>query len=933
MNRKRIGISLLLIVVLVMISVCPVYAEFTLKRETPNYKVAFFASDFYHEQDEHHKHSGYGYEMMQAISGYIQCTFSYVGYEKSAAECVEMLENGELDLYTAAKITPERQKIFAFSKHPSITSVTCMNVKVGNDRIIAGDYDTYDGIRVGLLRRHSYNDAFLKFAEEKNISCEVVYYDDTDTLAKALINEEIDAMVSSYLWTPEDECTIETFGETPYYIMARKEDQALIDQIDAAIDSINLENPMFRIELYQRYYGLKKTWMQFTKEEQSLLKQMQDSKYAVRAVMTPDSPPYSWYENGNAYGIVPDLFRKTAEELEIAYEIIPITSKQEYDALITSGAVDIWMDMDGYYEDSGEGRYKITDSYLKSAVSLLRRSNTTKKVEKLVLKHDCTATREIIEKVWPNAEVEVIDSLDACRQMLLDGKTDGIFLMSYTAQQMVQDDVQNRFRADLVPGMLINFKMGVSADNDQAFFGLWRKTLDFVADRDSTGIVQNYLENSANRSLLAYCFDHPYFLLSSVAGVFLFLLLLIWHFQAVKSKRRLERAAQELTIALEHAEKAKEAKQHFFSKMSHDIRTPLNVVLGMTQVAQKYKQDIPRLENALDSIAAEGNYLLMLVNSILDVNQLEHGHVELAQEVFRPEVCVRKSADLLEPLVKNKNQKLIVTCTQGENVVRGDANRFCQIIINLVSNAIKYTDAGGTIELLLEKIPDDRYRFTCKDTGIGMTEEFIQHICDEFSRAEDSRVSQAEGSGLGMSVVKGFTELMHGTLHIESELGKGSVFCVEIPFEPVSEEQTEALFRKAAENQDNAVLNGKKVLLVEDNTLNAEIAMELLQSVGVESDWAENGAVGVQYYEDSKPGEYFAVLMDMQMPVMDGLEATKRIRNSNRADSDLLIFAMTANMFADDKKQYHDAGMDGYIEKPINIRHICRMLKEGKGDT
>ena len=188
--------------------------------------------------------------MMQGISKYLQCTFSYVGYDKTASECEAMLRNGELDIYTAARRTAKREAKFAFSTHPAITSSTCMNIKVGNERIVAGDYSTYNGIRVGFLQRHTYNGVFLDFVKEKGFDCDIIYYETPTELSNALVNDEVDALVNSYIRIPEDEQTIENFGEMPYYIMARKEDQALIDRLDDAIDSMNVETPNWRTEFY-----------------------------------------------------------------------------------------------------------------------------------------------------------------------------------------------------------------------------------------------------------------------------------------------------------------------------------------------------------------------------------------------------------------------------------------------------------------------------------------------------------------------------------------------------------------------------------------------------------------------------------------------------------------------------------------------------------
>ena len=910
----------------------PVSAANVPRATTPDYKVAFYAFDCYNMQDENGRRSGYGYEMMENIAKYMQCTFSYVGYENSATECVEMLRKGELDLYTAAKDTPERRAEFAFSTHPAITATTCMNVKVGNDAIIAGDYSTYDGLVIGLLARHTYNNAFLEWANEKGFRYEIQYYETQTELSKALVDGEVDALVNSYIRTPEDEQTVESFGETPYYIIARKEDQDLIDKIDAAIDQMNVESPNWRADLYNIYYGTQSSSMELTNEEQTLLDQLQRNKAVIRAVMDPDANPYSYFdENGDPAGISVELFQATAERLGLSYEILPVADRQEYIDAVTSGQADVWLDADpdsDTFIDS-EQKYKLTEPYMSSSVSVLRERGATGKIQKLVLMEDSVAAKEILTANWPDAEVVMVDDTQQCVQAIVSGKVDGALLMTYTAQKLSRDDVQNRLRVDIVPGASISLRMGVNADDAHCFYGIWNKALSEVSKNDRAEIVQDYVEVTATPTFIAYLFDHPATLIILIAAVLLFLFVLLLYRQSVKSKNRHKQISKDLAAALEAAEDANTAKNDFFSKMSHDIRTPLNVVLGMTQIAQKYKDDPKKLSESLDSITSEGKYLLMLINSILDVNQLEHGRMELDNAPFDPSACLQDSMSVLRPLADKKEQHLTLTCDPEHWAVVGDTNRFSQIIINIVSNAIKYTDGGGSIDLRLEQLPSGACRFTCADNGIGMAPEFVEHITEDYVRAEDSRVSKTQGTGLGMSVVKGFTDLMGGTLTVESELGKGSTFVVEIPFAPASDEEREALLSPKPEDEDRLErFQGKKVLLAEDNTLNAEIAIELLQTIGLTVDWAENGAQAVERFEASELDEYFAVFMDMQMPVMDGVEATKQIRASQREDHTIPIFAMTANTFAADRKKCWDAGMSGYIAKPIDVEVITTTLED-----
>ena len=926
--RRRI--LAMLTVLLLCSAFCSMAALAVPYAETPDYKVAFYPYDCYHMQDENGKRTGYGYEMMQGLSGYMQCTFSYVGYDKTAQECEEMLRSGQLDLYTAARQTPERKAEFVFSTHPSITSYTCMNVKVGNQKIVAGDYSTYDGIRIGLLQRHTYNNSFLDFVKEKGFRCEVVYYETPTELSNALVNDEVDALVNSYIRIPEDEKTVESFGETPYYIMARKEDQALIDAIDYAFDSMNVETPNWRTELYNKYYGSIESNLELTAQEQAMLQKLAASGEPIRAVMNPDNKPYSWYENGQACGILAEIFEATAKELELPYEIVPVSSREEYEALIASGGVDIWIDMDGCYEDEAGAKYRLTDPYLTTTMSVLRSRGASDRISRLVVDENHIAIREVIAEIWPNAQISVAGSLEECKKQVLSGEADGALLMSYAAQRIARDDVQNRLRVDIVPGVSMELAMGVNAGADYHFYGLWEKTLAQVSGQISAELVQAYLEQSIAPNIVEYLFDHPSLLIAVCFFGVLFLSLMLLYGLSVRSKRKQEKISGDLVAALEKAEEATKAKQDFFSKMSHDIRTPLNVVLGMTQIAQKYQDDRPKLQKALNNITQEGNYLLVMINSILDVNQLEHGTVELVEETFDPAACLRECSRILEPLSSKKEQKMTVECDCEDRIVKGDVNRLKQILINIISNAIKYTNIGGAIALRLECLPEGRYRFTCQDNGIGMSREFIQHICEDYARAEDSRVSRIQGTGLGMSVVKGFTDLMGGELRVESEPGVGSTFTVELPFPDATQEERNALLRPAVTEQQPGYV-GKKVLLVEDNALNAEIAMELLHTIGLTVDWAENGQIGVRRYQASQIHEYFAVFMDMQMPVMDGVTATKEIRSCDRPDRDIPVFAMTANTFANDRRSCREAGMTGYISKPVSVKDIESALNAISG--
>ena len=417
--------------------------------------------------------------------------------------------------------------------------------------------------------------------------------------------------------------------------------------------------------------------------------------------------------------------------------------------------------------------------------------------------------------------------------------------------------------------------------------------------------------------------------------------------QLVDVQRKLTRSNRRLEYALEEnkeineqlekarilAEQANDSKTKFLANMSHDIRTPMNAIVGLTELMQHHLDEPEILKNYLEKLQSSGRYLLDLINDILDLSKIESGSLELKPEPMDIDAQIEQVVTIIRPRSDKKKQKLFIQREETAfGLLMGDAVRFRQILMNLLSNAVKYTPEGGTITFGIEDAGRTERVQTCRflveDNGIGMTPEFISHIFEPFSRA-DTDVKEIQGTGLGMAITKRIIDAMGGSISVESTPGKGSRFCVEIPFEICSEKAAGVKESKLpeAESDKPGTLKGMRFLCAEDNELNTEILTAMLELEGASCVVYGNGKLLTEAFRSVQPGEYDAILMDVQMPEMNGLEATKAIRNSeNLLGRTIPIVAMTANAFSEDVEQCLAAGMDAHVTKPIDIAALEKAL-------
>ena len=386
-----------------------------------------------------------------------------------------------------------------------------------------------------------------------------------------------------------------------------------------------------------------------------------------------------------------------------------------------------------------------------------------------------------------------------------------------------------------------------------------------------------------------------------------------------------EKHEREIQKARDEAESANAAKTSFLFNMSHDIRTPMNAIMGFTTLLRKNIDNEKTREDYLNKIESSSNVLLSIINNVLEMARIEKGTVELIEKPTDLDSIIHSLHDIIYEQILKKGIELTKEFNVTHNIFIGDETKLREIYMNILSNSYKYTEPGGKIHVQVDELPSERegysiYRTTISDTGIGMSEEFLPHLFEEFARENDSKGNNIEGTGLGMSIVKRLVEMMGGTIDVKSKLGEGTTFVVDLPHKIVTEPVN---IEHHPKQIDEKLFEGKRILLAEDNDLNAEIAIDILAEVGLTADHVRDGKECCRMLEESSDGYYDLILMDIQMPIMNGYEATETIRGmKNKIKANIPIVAMTANAFAEDKKKAIEVGMNGHLAKPINTSSL-----------
>ena len=881
---------------------------------------------------------GYGYELLQTLSGYTGWQLEYVTCDWS--DCFEKLKNGEIDIMGDISYTEDRTEEMLFSDEPMGEEKDYLYADLSREDITASDFKTLNGKKIGVLMGTEPEVMLTEWEEKYDLKTQHVNISNNEDAKQKLANHEIDCFVSmeESFWTELGISTITRVGSSDIYYAINKDRADIKEELDNAMRALEDADPFYTADLYKRYFSMDYTPI-LTGEEKAWLKK----HGAIRMGFLTGDSGVSVYDpsTGELTGTITDYIRFAKDCLgnqELEFQMVGYDSqKAELDAL-KSGEIDMVFHFDQSPNLAEEYRVACTNTTWTSnmmAVTNKEHFNETQANRVAVPQNKISLTRylavyypqwEIVDCAAPEDAAKLVESGQADCFVTGTG-SEGTYNKKYDFYSVpLPSPAKSCFAVNSGNGILLS---------------ILNKTIKAMPANMLTASLAMY-KSAARKVTLGEFIRDNFVKVLLVSSIFVaaFLLTILKLLQkARKAEAAARKAANDtqelnakLQIAAENAESANRAKSTFLFNMSHDIRTPMNAIIGYADLASRHSDEPAKLEKYMENIQVCGQNLLMLLNNVLDLARIENDKTEMEYSVSDVEKDFRNCIAMFRNQADSKGQTLTVTTQLPYPYIYADIPHLTEVCTNLVSNAVKYTGAGGTIRCGVTQKPGEKEGWcdtvvTVADNGIGMSQEFQKHIFEPFERERTSTVSKVEGSGIGMGIVKKLVGLMGGTVEVESKIGVGSTFTVTIPCRIASEEEVQA--KRAADPADRESLRGTRILLTEDNDLNAEIATELLQEEGCTVDRAKDGVECVDMLEKAANGTYQLILMDVQMPVMNGYDATKKIRRMDDPQkANIPIVAMTANAFSEDKQVALDAGMNDHIAKPINMSVLVPTLRK-----
>ena len=932
----RKSVCALLSLLLLLSAVLPVKAA----AETAPVKVVRVGSfeDTFNYCNEKGARKGYGYELLETLSGYTGWQFEYVTCDWS--DCFEKLENGEIDIMGGISYTEDRAEEMLFSDEPMGEEKYYLYADLSRADISASDFKILDGKKIGVVMGTEPEVMLTEWEEKHGIKTQHVNISNNEDVKQKLANHEIDCFVSleeSY-WAELGISTITRVGKSSIYYVLNKDRPDLKEELDNAMHALDEEAPFYTADLCKKYFSLDYKPI-LTGEEKAWLRK----HGAIRMGFLTSDRGVSTYDpaTGEITGTITDYIQFAADCLgnqELEFQLVGYDDKEAELNALKSGEIDMIFHFDQSPNLAEEYRVARTNTTWTANMMVVTNKQhfTENKVNRVAVPQNKISLTRYIAFYYPQWEIVDCDTQEDAIKLVKDGQAD-CFIIGVGSEAKYSKN--HGFYSVPLPNPA-NSCFAVKSGN-RSLLSILNKTIKAMPSNMLTSSLAMHKSSARKVTLSDFIKDNFFMVLlvSSIVVAAILLTILKLLRKARKAEAAAKKAANDtqelnakLQVAVENAESANRAKSTFLFNMSHDIRTPMNAIIGYADLASRHLDDPAKLEKYMENIQVCGQNLLMLLNNVLDLARIENDKTEMEYSVSDVDKDFRNCIAMFRNQADSKGQTLTVTTHLLHPYVYVDIPHLTEVCTNLVSNAVKYTGAGGTICCDITQKPGEKEGWcdtvvTVADNGIGMSQEFQKHIFEPFERERTSTVSKVEGSGIGMGIVKKLVGLMGGTVEVESKIGVGSTFTVTIPCRIASEDETQA--KRETNPSDQKCLCGTRILLTEDNDLNAEIATELLQEEGCTVDRAKDGVECVDMLEKAANGTYQLILMDIQMPVMNGYDAAKKIRRMDDPQkANIPIIAMTANAFTEDRQAALDAGMNDHIAKPINMNVLVPTLRK-----
>ena len=926
-KKKRLCLRILALIMLLFVPVSAYASEIksdgkttqAMEEENKTVRVGYFPYANFQEGGYGEHKQGAGYEYLQKISYITGWKYEYV--YGSFKECLDMLADGEIDLLGSVSYTPERAESIDYSTYAEGTERYWIYTREEHADLADGDLKQMNGCRIGATDGSYQKELLEKWLDSNQIQAEVVICKGYDEMIEKLDADELDALVVPALSVNSDFIAIANIGAGDCYFGVSKSRPDLLKELNSALEEINNTETDYSSKLYARYEGKAVINYALNKEEKQWLDAHENT---ICVGYLKDNLPFCGEEDGKLTGILGTVLDTVQEKYKITIKAVPCSTGEQMNEALQSGEIDIAgpIIQDLYTQE--QFQVILTDEIFDITPVVIYKGNEYRSSLSTIASTDTSLYSELmVSFLFPDAEIKQYDTQEECLEAVANGKA-GATVIPSSKINLLNESPMTKSLSFAEMAKRQELALFTTRENRRAAT-IINKAIE-QSSNVLNGVVLAQNSVSEKKMTLQDVFAEYGGLAVGVSFVIIFVLLLLVYSLSVSRKKQMEALKE-----AQDANAANIAKTTFLNHMSHDIRTPMNAIVGFTDIAMKRKPD-KEVENCLKKIRQSSEYLMTLINDVLDISRIESGKLE-----YKPvPVDFRNMTDTVLSIARGyiENRDLNF-CVSREELktpyVMADELRIREVLLNIISNAVKFTKDGGTISFAAENAPgnDDHHiiiRYRISDTGIGMSEEFQSRIFDEFSQENDGARTSYKGTGLGMAIAKKYVDLMGGKIAVSSRQGVGSTFTVEIPLRIAEQVLTE----KEEKLRKDMDLHGLHVLLAEDNDLNAEIAVSLLEEQGMIVTRAADGKSALLQFCNTAPGTFDLILMDIMMPEMNGYETTKAIRNlSNRPDGkEIPIIAMTANAFAEDVQAALDAGMDDHVAKPMDMDILISAIEK-----